>query len=71
MGFFLHKVYTVLIFKIKIEIELYEHSVVQKYIPNPLLYKGLKFDLRVYALIIGCDPLRIYIYNEGLVRFST
>lgn len=44
---------------------------VQKYITNPLLYKNLKFDLRVYALIAGCDPLRIYIYNEGLVRFAT
>lgn len=36
-----------------------------------MLYKGLKFDFRVYALIAGCDPLRIYIYNEGLVRFAT
>jgi len=45
--------------------------VVQKYIPNPLLYKNLKFDLRVYALVAGCDPLRIYIYNEGLTRFAT
>lgn len=43
----------------------------QKYVTDPLLYKGLKFDLRVYALIAGCDPLRIYIYNEGLTRFAT
>jgi len=45
--------------------------VVQTYIDNPLLYKGLKFDLRIYALVAGCDPLRVYIYNEGLVRFAT
>lgn len=44
---------------------------VQKYLPNPLLYKGLKFDLRVYCLLAGCDPMRIYIYNEGLVRLAT
>ena len=44
---------------------------VQKYISNPLIFRGLKFDLRVYVLLAGCDPLRIYIYNEGLTRFAT
>ncbi len=27
--------------------------------------------MRIYALVAGCDPLRLYIYNEGLVRFAT
>lgn len=31
----------------------------------------MKFDIRVYASLTCVDPLRIYIFNEGLVRFST
>ena len=32
---------------------------------------GLKYDLRIYVLLAGCDPLRIYIFKEGLGRFAT
>ncbi|KAL5103878.1 Tubulin polyglutamylase TTLL7 [Taenia crassiceps] len=44
--------------------------VVQEYITNPYLIDGFKFDLRVYVLITSCCPLRIFVYNEGLVRLS-
>jgi tubulin polyglutamylase TTLL6/13 len=27
--------------------------------------------MRIYVLIYGCDPVRIYIYEEGLARFAT
>lgn len=45
--------------------------VIQEYIPNPLLIDGYKFDLRIYVLISSCSPLRIFVYNEGLVRLAT
>ena len=53
------------------ELNPHEHYVVQKYINQPYLIDGLKFDLRIYAMVYGCDPLRIYIYKEGLVRLAT
>ncbi|CAH8862198.1 unnamed protein product [Trichobilharzia szidati] len=44
--------------------------VIQEYIDNPLLIDGYKCDLRVYVLITSCDPLRIFMYNDGLVRLG-
>ena len=48
-----------------------ESCIVSRYIPNPLLINDLKFDLRIYVLISSFDPLRIYIYDEGLARFAS
>lgn len=42
-----------------------------KYISNPHLINELKYDLRVYVLVTSFIPLKIYMYNDGLVRFAT
>ena len=45
--------------------------IVQRYIDNPLLINGYKWDMRVYVIITSMWPLKVYIYEEGLARFST
>jgi len=35
------------------------------------LIDGLKFDLRIYIFLCSVDPLRIYMFNDGLCRLAT
>ncbi|EGR27206.1 tubulin-tyrosine ligase family protein, putative [Ichthyophthirius multifiliis] len=48
-----------------------EHFVIQEYIKKPFLIDGLKFDLRLYVLIKNINPLKIFLFQEGLARFAT
>lgn len=48
-----------------------QKCVVQRYLHKPFLIDGLKFDMRIYVLVAGTDPLRIFVYEEGLARFAT
>jgi tubulin polyglutamylase TTLL9 len=45
--------------------------VLQRYIPNPLLIGGRKFDIRLYALTLSYQPLIVYVYRGGFCRFSS
>ena len=51
------------------QIPLDDNLVVSKYIPNPLLVEGFKFDIRLYVAVTSFDPLVFYLYEEGLTRF--
>lgn len=43
--------------------------VVSRYIDDPLLVGGKKFDLRLYVLVLSYKPLRVYISDLGFARF--
>jgi tubulin polyglutamylase TTLL7 len=45
--------------------------IVQEYMDKPFLVDGYKADMRIYVLITSCDPLRVFLYNDGLLRLST
>ena len=45
--------------------------IVTHYVYNPHLINGKKYDLRLYLLVTGYTPLKIYLFDNGLARFCS
>jgi hypothetical protein len=39
--------------------------VVSRYIDNPLLLNGCKFDCRLYVAVTSMNPLQVYLHEVG------
>ncbi|EOD14278.1 hypothetical protein EMIHUDRAFT_42604, partial [Emiliania huxleyi CCMP1516] len=46
-------------------------AIVQRYLGEPYLINGKKFDLRIYVAVTSFDPLRVYVFEASLARFAT
>jgi len=47
-----------------------ERPLAQEYIAAPLTVGGRKTSMRVFVAVTGVDPLRVFMYDQVLVRFA-
>ena len=52
---------------------MHSDVVIQRYIDNPMLLNGYKFDLRIYVVVTGIKEGKMHAFmaDEGLARFCT
>jgi tubulin polyglutamylase TTLL4 len=55
----------------KTQVNKKSNYVVSQYISNPHTINGFKYDLRIYVVVTSFEPLKIFLFKEGLVRFAT
>ena len=58
-------------FLISLKEEAFNKYLISEYLKNPHLIYGRKYDFRLYILVTGLKPLRIYLNKEGLIRIAT
>ena len=44
---------------------------ISKYLSKPHLLRGYKYDMRIYVLVTCFEPLKAYVFQQGLVRLAT
>lgn len=51
---------------VDVQVSYGDNVIIQKYVHNPLLLDGYKFDLRLYILVTSFHPLEAFIYQASM-----